>query len=216
MTSARFLRVARTSGLVDDRLSLTVAAVVFAEARVPKTNRVAYDRLSPRRRHRRDPRRSIPHRRGGGGGADEKTEPNVGRGWRGDERRTRESTARRIRRSDESAARRVLRSDESAALEEAMERVRVRVGRVGRRRTGSSSRRDERRGSCQSQGMSPPRRRRRSVRVRRASRRYAAEGVGTEGVTEGVGGDEPRGRGRNSRLVPLLLVSLLLRTPRRR
>ena len=45
MTSARFLRVARTSGLVDDRLSLTVAAVVFAEARVPKTNRVAYDRF---------------------------------------------------------------------------------------------------------------------------------------------------------------------------
>ena len=43
MNSAHFLRVARKSGFVDDALSLSVAAIVFAKAHRPKTKRVAYD-----------------------------------------------------------------------------------------------------------------------------------------------------------------------------
>ena len=91
---------------------------------------------------------------------------------------------RRIRRRDESSG-----SDESAALEEAMERVRVRVGRVGRRRTGSSSRRDERRGSCQSQGC----RLLDADAVRSVC--DALRALRAEGVTEGVGGDGTEGTG---------------------
>ena len=145
-------------------------------------------------RHRRDPRRSIPHRRGGGGGADEKTEPNVGRGWRGDERRTRESTARRIRRSDEPP-----RRDESSAptnpprwkkrwkiagpsaldASDAAELVRRRVATNGVDRVSLKGCRlldaDAVRSVCD------------------ALRALRAEGVGTEGVTEGVGGDGTEG-----------------------
>ena len=195
MTSARFLRVARTSGLVDDRLSLTVAAVVFAEARVPKTNRVAYDRFVAALAAIAAIR-DVPFRTVAAAVAAQTKRPNRTSGEVGEGTSDEHANPRR----DESAAPTNPRRDESSAptnpprskkrwkgyasaldASDAAELVRRRVATNGVDRVSLKGCRlldaDAVRSVCD------------------ALRALRAEGVGTEGVTEGVGGDGTEGTG---------------------